>query len=183
MANSRFEYVKRFELDDTLLPGCWIVLRIDGRGFSKFCDLHDFEKPNDLRALELMNSCAQAVMSEFGDIRLAYGESDEFSFVLHKLCRLYGRRASKLVSVITSFFTSNFVFKWPEFFPDKTLKTPPMFDGRAVCYPDETTLRDYLSWRQADTHINNQVLRLYQSCVSEQISVLAFPRLILGRTF
>ena len=35
MANSRFEYVKNFELDDTLLPGCWIVIRLDGRGFTK----------------------------------------------------------------------------------------------------------------------------------------------------
>ena len=35
MACSRFEYVKRFERDDRLLPGCWIVLRIDGRGFTK----------------------------------------------------------------------------------------------------------------------------------------------------
>ena len=31
----RYEYVKKFELDDTLLPGCWIVIRIDGRGFTK----------------------------------------------------------------------------------------------------------------------------------------------------
>jgi len=35
MANSKYEYVKRFELDDTLLPGCWIVLRLDGKGFTK----------------------------------------------------------------------------------------------------------------------------------------------------
>lgn len=35
MANSKYEYVKRFELDDSLLPGCWIVLRLDGKGFTK----------------------------------------------------------------------------------------------------------------------------------------------------
>jgi tRNA(His) guanylyltransferase len=35
MANSRFEYVKSFELGDSLLPGCWIVIRLDGRGFTK----------------------------------------------------------------------------------------------------------------------------------------------------
>ena len=32
-----------------------------------------------------------------------------------------------------------------------------MFDARAVLYPALRTLRDYLSWRQADTHINNLV--------------------------
>ncbi len=36
MANSRFEYVKKFELDDTLLPACWIVVRLDGKGFTKY---------------------------------------------------------------------------------------------------------------------------------------------------
>ena len=35
MANSKYEYVKRFELDDSLLPGCWIVIRLDGKGFTK----------------------------------------------------------------------------------------------------------------------------------------------------
>lgn len=35
MAKSRFEYVKDFEQDDRLLPGCWIVVRLDGKGFTK----------------------------------------------------------------------------------------------------------------------------------------------------
>jgi hypothetical protein len=35
MANSKYEYVKSYELDDKLLPGCFIVVRIDGKGFTK----------------------------------------------------------------------------------------------------------------------------------------------------
>jgi len=35
MANTRFEYVKQYEQDDGLLPGCWIVVRLDGKGFSR----------------------------------------------------------------------------------------------------------------------------------------------------
>ena len=37
------------------------------------------------------------------------------------------------------------------------LQATPMFDSRAVLYPSDQTLRDYLSWRQADTHINHLV--------------------------
>lgn len=37
------------------------------------------------------------------------------------------------------------------------MQTTPMFDARAVLYPSDKSLRDYLAWRQADTHINNQV--------------------------
>eukprot|EP00877_Chromochloris_zofingiensis_P006558 jgi/Chrzof1/2155/Cz11g04100.t1 len=160
MANSKYEYVKKYELDDTLLPGCWIVLRVDGKAFTKFSDAHGFEKPNDRRALDLMDECAKEVMKEFPDIRLGYGESDEYSFILHKSSDLYGRRCSKLVSVITSCFTGNYVRLWPQFLPETPLLYTPVFDGRAVCYPDITVLRDYLAWRQADTHINNQ----YNTC-------------------
>ncbi|XP_072768451.1 probable tRNA(His) guanylyltransferase isoform X2 [Nerophis lumbriciformis] len=31
----------------------------------------------------------------------------------------------------------------------------PGFDGRVVLYPSNRNLKDYLSWRQADCHINN----------------------------
>lgn len=34
---------------------------------------------------------AQEVMQAFSDIRFAYGESDEYSFVFNKTCILYGR--------------------------------------------------------------------------------------------
>lgn len=47
MANSRFDYVRDFERDDTILPNCWIVVRIDGKTFHKFTQKHDFNKPND----------------------------------------------------------------------------------------------------------------------------------------
>lgn len=40
---------------------------------------------------------------------------------------------------------------------DQPLAYTPVFDGRTVCYPNFAVLRDYLSWRQADAHINNQV--------------------------
>lgn len=55
MAKSKYEYVKAFEQDDSLLPECWIVVRIDGRGFHKFSDAHRYTKPNDKRGLDLMN--------------------------------------------------------------------------------------------------------------------------------
>lgn len=47
MANSRFDYVRNFEKDDSIIPNCWIVVRIDGKAFHKFTQKHDFEKPND----------------------------------------------------------------------------------------------------------------------------------------
>ncbi|KAI9817167.1 MAG: tRNA-His guanylyltransferase [Pycnora praestabilis] len=78
MANSKYEYVREFEQPDALLPNTWIVVRIDGRGFHKFSAKYMFEKPNDRRALDLMNTAATAVMNELPDIVTAYGISDEY---------------------------------------------------------------------------------------------------------
>lgn len=154
MAKSKFEYVRLFEADDKCLPNCWIVTRVDGKAFHKFSEVHGFEKPNDKRALDLMTRCAERVMEEFSEICLAYGQSDEYSFVFRKNADLYNRRASKIMTNVCSLFTSSYLFYWPEFFSNP-IQYPPSFDGRVVLYPSDTNLMDYLSWRQADCHINN----------------------------
>ncbi|KAL6433170.1 hypothetical protein ACFW04_006422 [Cataglyphis niger] len=160
MAKSKFEYVKEFEKDDNCLPNCWIVVRIDGRNFSRFCETHQFVKPNDVAALELMNRAAIAVMEDFKEIILGFGQSDEYSFVFRKDTELYKRRASKLLSNVNSLFASSYVYYWPRIFRGKELYYPPSFDARIVLYPTDKNLRDYLAWRQADVHINN----LYNTC-------------------
>lgn len=82
MAKSKYEYVKHFESDEVLLRQTWTVVRLDGRGFHQFTKMHEFRKPNDPRALQLMNAAAQAVMMEYTDIVLAYGQSDEYRYAL-----------------------------------------------------------------------------------------------------
>lgn len=59
---------------------------------SRFANKYAFEKPNDRRALDLMNEAAKAVMTELPELVIAYGISDEYSFVFHKSCRLFERR-------------------------------------------------------------------------------------------
>lgn len=155
MAKSKFEYVKKFELDDRCLPNSWIVVRIDGKAFHRFSMEHGFQKPNDKSALDLMTKCAMCVMNEFKDIVLSYGQSDEYSFIFRRNTEVYNRRQSKLLTNICSLFSSSYVYHWAEFFPFVAMKYPPSFDGRIVLYPTDKNLRDYLSWRQADCHINN----------------------------
>lgn len=93
MANSKFEYVRHFEMADNMLPSTWLVVRIDGRGFHRFSQTHNFAKPNDRRAIDLMNRCAIEVMKDIKDIILAYGQSDEYSFIIPKSSNLYSRRS------------------------------------------------------------------------------------------
>jgi len=156
MANSAYGYVRDFEQPDSLPLSNWIVVRIDGRGFSKLTKKYDFAKPNDMRALDLMNAAAIEVTKSLVDIVLAYGQSDEYSFVLHENTNLFDRRAAKLATTIATTFTAEYCMLWSQHFPDTPLTRPfPTFDARCVCYPKRKILRDYLCWRQADCHINN----------------------------
>ncbi|KAL9595225.1 MAG: hypothetical protein Q9179_005064 [Wetmoreana sp. 5 TL-2023] len=63
---------------------------------------------------------------------------------------------SKILTTVVSTFTSYYVHLWLSHFGDKDLSPPmPSFDGRLVQYPSKQNLRDYMSWRQVDCHINN----------------------------
>ncbi|GJN89651.1 hypothetical protein Rhopal_002638-T1 [Rhodotorula paludigena] len=160
MAGSRYAYVKSFELADPLLPSTFFVIRIDGKGFHGFSKLHDFDKPNDVRALTLMNEAAKRVVGGRelnGECVVAFGESDEYSFVFKRTCKLHGRRSSKLVTLVVSVFTAAYIALWPQYFPNSPLSLDhlPVFDGRVVQYTSEQEIQDYLRWRQVDTHINN----------------------------
>ena len=92
MANSKYEYVKGFEEHSRLLPQTYTVVRVDGKGFHGFTRDHGYAKPNDTRGLLLMARAARAVIEQYNDIALAYGQSDEFSFLIARDSLLYNRR-------------------------------------------------------------------------------------------
>jgi len=182
MANSKYEYVKGFEQNDSLLPQTWIVIQVDGRGFTRFSQAHAFKKPNDMQALFLMNDCAKAVLEDISDVVFCYGVSDEYSFVLQRTCTLYQRHASKLISLVVSLFSASYAMKWTQFFPETELQYAATFDGRAVCFPSESILRDYLSWRQVDCHINNQYNTCFWKLVESGMSTTEAQDTLKGTT-
>lgn len=73
------------------------------------------------------------------------------SFLLKKSTTIYNRRQSKILSTLTSQFTSSYVFHWTRYFPETPLQYPPSFDGRIVLYPTSKEVKDYFAWRQADS--------------------------------
>ncbi|KAI9017631.1 Thg1 C terminal domain-containing protein [Gaertneriomyces semiglobifer] len=155
MAGSKYTYVRAFEQATTLLPNTFLVVRIDGHHFTQFTAAHHFEKPNDGPGLTLMNAAAKHVMSLYPDIVLAYGQSDEYSFIFKRDTKLWKRREMKLATMMGSQFTSAYMGLWPKVMTGREMTEWPSFDARVVCYPTMENLRDYLCWRQADCHINN----------------------------
>ncbi|KAG5529284.1 hypothetical protein RHGRI_029845 [Rhododendron griersonianum] len=156
MANSKYEYVKSFEEEDEVMLPNLIVVRIEGLDFRRFSDVHKFEKPNDEKALNLMNTCAAAILEEYPDIVFSYGFRDEYSFVFKKKSTFYKRRASKILSVIVSLFSSVYVTKWKDYFRQMELRFAPSFQSRIITCASMEVLQAYLTWRQNDCHVQNQ---------------------------
>ncbi len=51
-------------------------------------------------------------MKSNSEIILAYGHSDEYSFLFHKDSTFFNRRIDKIVSTIVSAFTGHYVMNW-----------------------------------------------------------------------
>jgi tRNA(His) guanylyltransferase len=123
----------------TLLPGAWTIIRVDGRGFSRFTEQR-FDKPFDPRFSALMTDTAQALLTELGG-RYAYTESDEISVVFDPSFGLFGREVEKLVSISASITSAAFTHAAGE---------RAHFDSRIWMGTGLADVVDYLSWRQAD---------------------------------
>lgn len=51
---------------------------------ARLSDHYAFVKPNDRRALDLMNAAAVEVMKELPDLCIAYGVSDEYRYAVSR---------------------------------------------------------------------------------------------------
>jgi tRNA(His) guanylyltransferase len=120
-------------------PGAWMIMRVDGRGFSRFTE-ERFDKPFDSRFSDMMTSTARELLAEFNG-RYAYTESDEISILLDPSMELFGRTVEKLVSISAGLASAAFTHAAGE---------PAHFDSRVWMGTTPDDVVDYFSWRQAD---------------------------------
>lgn len=123
------------------LPGAWVVLRLDGRGFTKFTEREGFEKPFDLTFQDLMRQTTQALLQELHGI-YAYTESDEISVLFRQDWDLFDREVEKLVSLSASIASATFSLAYQ--------RSKAYFDSRIWLGVDKAQVVDYFRWRQED---------------------------------
>jgi tRNA(His) 5'-end guanylyltransferase len=78
-------------LDACVLPGIYIVARLDGRGFTTLTKKH-FEAPFDLRFRDLMVETTKHLMNCGFKVVYGYTESDEISLLFDIDIDLFGRK-------------------------------------------------------------------------------------------
>ncbi len=141
------ERMRAFEraCDPVALPDTWLLVRLDGRGFTRLTkELHDFEKPFDLRFRAMMIETAGALMQD-GMAVMALTHSDEITLVLAPESQVFGRRLGKLSTVMAGAASATFSL---------ALGGPGTFDARVSQLPTLEHVLDYIDWRQSDAHRN-----------------------------
>jgi tRNA(His) guanylyltransferase len=119
-----------------LPPGARVILRLDGRSFSRFTETH-FDKPFDSR---FHDRTAQAVLEDRQGL-YAYAERNEISVVLPRTWNLFGRELEKSVPLPAG---------WSAQRSSLACGTRIQFDRRAVLATEDEQVVDYARWRQVD---------------------------------
>lgn len=122
-----------------ILPGAWVVIRVDGRGFSKFTESR-FEKPFDFKFHEMMAKTTEVLLQEVQGI-YAYTESDEISILCAPNWDFFDRSLEKIVSTSAGIASSTFTH---------ACQSIVTFDSRVWLGVNKSQVIDYFRWRQAD---------------------------------
>jgi tRNA(His) guanylyltransferase len=154
--------MKSYEVRETeraVLPGLPLVVRVDGRSFSKFTA--GMRQPYDQELADLMQATAQYLVQKT-DAVIGYTQSDEISLLLEppqgdvhrRQDMLFGGRIQKLVSVTASMATAFFVTRAVGLWPDRCARELPIFDSRVFAVPNRIEAINALIWREQDATKN-----------------------------
>lgn len=131
--------------DDRVLPGIYLVARLDGRSFTRLTrEVHRFEASFDWRFRDRMLDTAAHLLAEFS-ARYAYTQSDGISLLFPLNCTLFNRKLRKLNSVLAGQASACFSL---------ALGTIAAFDCRICELPRTADVINYFRWRSEDAHRN-----------------------------
>lgn len=133
--------------DLCVLPGLYMVARLDGRSFTRLTkEVHSFEAPFDNRFCDLMLDTAEHLMVGCGfNVVYGYTQSDEISLLFALAENTFGRKLGKLTSVLSGEASAKFSL---------LLDAVAVFDCRISQLPSVDLVVDYFRWRNEDAHRN-----------------------------
>ncbi len=132
--------------DHCVLPGVFIVARIDGRSFTRLTKAtHRFDAPFDERFRDLMITTTKHLFNCGFRVIYGYTQSDEISLLLHQHDNTFGRKSRKLNSILASEASAVFSL---------ALGDRACFDCRLCELPHRADVVDYFRWRNEDANRN-----------------------------
>lgn len=132
--------------DHCVLPGIYMVARVDGRSFSHLTRVAlGLEAPYDEAFRDAMVATLAHLMECGFGVAYGYTQSDEISLLLRRDERLFGRKLRKILSVLAGEASAAFSLK---------LGRLGAFDCRVSQLPRVEDVVDYFRWRSEDAHRN-----------------------------
>ena len=132
--------------DYCVLPGIYMVARMDGRCFTRLTkEIHPFEAPYDPVFRDYMIETVKHLMHCGFRTRYGYTQSDEISILFHRDENTFQRKLRKLDSILAGEASAKFSL---------LLGDTGTFDCRISQLPTEQLVVDYFRWRNEDAHRN-----------------------------
>lgn len=132
--------------DHCVLPGMQVVVRLDGRGFTRLTrEVWRLEAPFDERFRDLMIETAEHLMDCGFGVVYGYTQSDEISLLLRPDDNTFGRKTRKIISVLAGEASAHFTL---------AMRQMACFDARVSQLPSDALVVDYFRWRQEDAYRN-----------------------------
>ena len=129
-----------------VLPGIFMVARVDGRSFTRLTkEVFKFEAPFDPVFRDHMVATLQHLMQSGFKVVYGYTQSDEISLLLDLEDVTFDRKLRKLNSVLAGEASAKL---------SSLLGTVADFDCRISQLPNINLVVDYFRWRNSDAHRN-----------------------------
>jgi tRNA(His) guanylyltransferase len=158
--------------DHCVLPGIYIVARLDGRGFTKLTkEVHQFDAPFDIRFRDMMVNTVSHLMDCGFHVIYAYTESDEISLLFHPEETAFNRKVRKFNSILAGEASAKFSLQ---------IGGLATFDCRVSQLPQINHVIDYFRWRQADAHRNALNAHCYWQLRGEGLSAQQATKRLIG---
>ena len=141
--------LRTFETNDDhcVLPGLHIVVRLDGRSFTRQTrEVWRLDAPFDVRFRDHMLDTVEHLMTACGfGVVYGYTQSDEISLLLRRDDATFGRKTRKLLSILAGEASARFTLAMGQM---------ACFDARICPLPTPADVIDYFRWRHEDAHRN-----------------------------
>lgn len=132
--------------DRRVLPGLHIVVRLDGRGFTRQTrEVWRLEAPFDVHFRDHMLDTVEHLMNCGFGVVYGYTQSDEISLLLRLDDQTFGRKTRKIISVLAGEASARFTLAMGQM---------ACFDARVSQLPGDDLVIDYFRWRHEDAHRN-----------------------------
>ncbi len=132
--------------DHAVLPGLYMVARLDGRGFGKLGRAeHGFKDPYDAPFRDHMVAATEALMRCGFQVVYGYTQSDEISLLFHQGENSYARKVRKYNSLLAGTASAAFSLR---------LGRIACFDCRLIALPTPGMVVEYFLWRVEDAERN-----------------------------